>query len=394
MVIYSYSKINTFKSCPLKFKFNYLDKLQKDFTNSIEAIMGTAVHETLEKLYKDLQHGKENSLKSLLDFYKKEWDKRIDKDVKIVKQEYNEKNYFQKGKKHISDYYASYTPFDQDYTVGLEQQISLTIEGYSLTGYIDRLALKKDGAYVIHDYKTSGTLPTTNNIEDDKQLALYSMAIKEKYPDAHKIELVWHYLAFGKEIRITKTDESLTEIKKDIAKWIEKIESEKEFGPKESALCDWCEYASKCPKRKHLFETKQMNLETFSSDLGVKLVDKYTELSILKSHIAEQINGVEQELEKYADREKIDNINGTNSVLKISTDESLKLPSKTSKEYKELKEDIIKRGFLELIDINGYYVDKNLEKLPDDLKAKIQQEATKRESKRFRVVHNSGSLIE
>jgi RecB family exonuclease len=391
MVTYSYSKINSFISCPLKFKFSYLDKEEKDFETSIEGHLGTTTHSTLEKLYKDLQHGKLNSKKELLDFYKKEWDKEFKQKTKIVKPDYSEKDTKSRGVRYISDYYDTYSPFDQDYTVGLEQQVYLKLgdDKYTLTGYIDRLAIKKDGTYVIHDYKTSGTLPTIEYIDEDKQLALYSLAVKEKYPDAKKIELVWHYLGFGKEIRITKSDEKLEEIKRSIKSWIDKIEEEKKFSPKESPLCDWCEFASKCPKRKHIVETKQMSLDRFSTNTGVKLVDKYTELVVLKNHIAEQLKELEESIERYSAQEKVDNIQGTSSLVKVFIEEGVRLPSKTSKEYTEIKEQLIQRGFSELLDINQYYIDKRLESIPEPLKSQIKTAITKKETKKLRLITNS-----
>ena len=49
---FSYSKINTFDSCPQKFKINYIDKV-KNNNESIEAFMGKRVHEVLDWLYKE-----------------------------------------------------------------------------------------------------------------------------------------------------------------------------------------------------------------------------------------------------------------------------------------------------------------------------------------------------
>ena len=45
--IYSYSKLNTYKFCPQKYKIHYLDKVRKP-NESIEAFMGKRVHEVLE----------------------------------------------------------------------------------------------------------------------------------------------------------------------------------------------------------------------------------------------------------------------------------------------------------------------------------------------------------
>ncbi|PIU02676.1 MAG: hypothetical protein COT55_02300, partial [Candidatus Diapherotrites archaeon CG09_land_8_20_14_0_10_32_12] len=115
----------------------------------------------------------------------------------------------------------------------------------------------------------------------------------------------------------------------------------------------------------------------------------YTELAILKSHISEQLNGLREELEKYAEHEKIDNIQGTNALIKILREEGIKLPSKTSKEYKEIKDQIIQAGFSELLDINSYYIDKHLEKLPEPLRSRILAAITKREVKKLRLISDS-----
>ena len=48
---YSYSKINLFNSCSLKYKFLYIDKNYKK-EEGIEAFLGKLIHETLEWIYK------------------------------------------------------------------------------------------------------------------------------------------------------------------------------------------------------------------------------------------------------------------------------------------------------------------------------------------------------
>lgn len=50
--------------------------------------MGSLVHETLEKLYKDLKFQKLNTLKEVLDFYNSEWKKNWNDAIVIVKEQY------------------------------------------------------------------------------------------------------------------------------------------------------------------------------------------------------------------------------------------------------------------------------------------------------------------
>ncbi|MCX6801543.1 MAG: PD-(D/E)XK nuclease family protein [Candidatus Diapherotrites archaeon] len=119
-MVFSHSRIESFENCPLKFKFEYIDKLETGH-ESIEAFMGSRVHETLEKLYRDKRFQKEDSLKDLLGFYSSQWEKNWHEEVRIVRKEYSAENYKKMGEKYIEEYFNSYKPFGQSKTLGLEE---------------------------------------------------------------------------------------------------------------------------------------------------------------------------------------------------------------------------------------------------------------------------------
>jgi putative RecB family exonuclease len=235
----------------------------------------------LEKLYKDLKFQKLNSLQQLLDYYTSEWEKNWNDKILIVRDEYDQDNFKRMGEKFITDYYNRYKPFDQARTIGLEMQIILKLDKnglYILQGYIDRLASPSDGVYEIHDYKTANSLPGQDHVDADRQLALYSIAVKETFKDCKKAILIWHYLAFDKELRSERSDEQLEELKKEVIETIQEIENTKEFKPVESALCDWCAFRELCPRFSHLVEVEDKKPEEFLADDGVKLVNEYAAL--------------------------------------------------------------------------------------------------------------------
>ena len=60
MTTYSHSRLSTFEDCPLKYKYTYIDKLDRDRRDSIEAFMGGLVHATMEKLYHRLEKDDKN----------------------------------------------------------------------------------------------------------------------------------------------------------------------------------------------------------------------------------------------------------------------------------------------------------------------------------------------
>ena len=110
MVVYSHSRLSCYEQCPRKYKLQYIDKVETEIEESVEAFLGSRVHEVLEKLYRDLMHQKENSLEDLIDFLHEEWDKNWDDSIIIVKEEYGPDNYLKMAEKYITDYYKRYYP--------------------------------------------------------------------------------------------------------------------------------------------------------------------------------------------------------------------------------------------------------------------------------------------
>jgi putative RecB family exonuclease len=89
-------------------------------------------------------------------------------------------------------------------------------------------------------------LPSLETIENDRQLALYSIGVKERYPDMKNIRLVWHFLRFDRKIDSTRTDEELEELKQTTIQLIGFIETTEEFSANPSRLCNWCGFKTLC----------------------------------------------------------------------------------------------------------------------------------------------------
>ena len=51
MTVYSYSRVNTFFTCPAQFKFRYIDRLPSPSPEGVELFMGSRFHEAMEFLY-------------------------------------------------------------------------------------------------------------------------------------------------------------------------------------------------------------------------------------------------------------------------------------------------------------------------------------------------------
>jgi len=252
MVIYSHSRLSTFEQCKLRYKYRYIDKIVPEIEKTIEAHLGSMVHKTLEWLYGEVRKGRVPTIDQVIVYYSKSWLEDYE-EVLIPKKGMTDKDYFDKGVMYLLNYYNRYTPFNHEKTLELEKQIFLDLDesgNHKITGFIDRLAYNmQTGEYEIHDYKTSGTMPSQDKIDNDRQLALYSIAVREMFPDITDVKLIWHYLFFNKRIESRRTEEQLQQLKEETVDLIRTIESTQmhEFTPNVTTLCNWCPYKPICP---------------------------------------------------------------------------------------------------------------------------------------------------
>ncbi|MBT4258225.1 PD-(D/E)XK nuclease family protein [archaeon] len=267
MVMYSHSRLSTFEQCPYRYKLRYIDKIKPEVEKSIEAHLGTCVHDTLEWLYIEVKKGKIPTIDDAITYYSEKWQNEFKPSFIIVKKEFTAKDYFEKGVKFLLGYYVKHTPF-QDGTLELEKRIFIKLtEEHKLIGFIDRLSYNKEkNRYEVHDYKTANTLPTQAKMDEDRQLALYSIAIKELYGLEKEVALIWHYLAHDTIIESFRTNEELSQLKESTINLIKTIETAMEYPTKKCILCNWCEYKSMCPEFGGTIKTKEPKEKQVSLD--------------------------------------------------------------------------------------------------------------------------------
>jgi putative RecB family exonuclease len=248
--------------------------------------------------------------------------------------------------------------------------ISFKIDNYTLRGYIDRLSQNKKGVYEVHDYKTSGSLPSQQKFDEDRQLALYQIGIKEKFKDARDVNLIWHYLVFDKEFVSERTDAQLRDLKKEVVSLIKTIEKDTKFAPNESKLCDWCDYPEYCPARKHEYKVQDLPPNKYLKEKGVSLVNKYAAKKAEIGELKVQIDALQCELDliaeaaiEYAKKDEISRITGSDCSLSIATAQTLAFPLSGDEKRPQLEECIKKAGIWDRVSSLNL---KSVEKIASD----------------------------
>ena len=122
--------------------------------------------------------------------------------------------------------------------------------------------------------------------ENEERIRKAARMINEKvlqYKQRYTDKDVQDFLAMAAlqyVIKLTEEEEKLEDdyLPDAIKELIQKIETDRDFAPKESPLCDWCDYQGLCPKRKHLIRVGNLPLNEYLNEEGVTLVNHYVEL--------------------------------------------------------------------------------------------------------------------
>lgn len=238
---YSHSRVETYKQCPRKYKYQYILKYprKENYDANNPLWLGTALHE-------GIQVGKQEGIEEYKSHYPlldtNNWNE-------IIKLEM------------VIDKCVELLPKSDEILIELE------IKNDNFIGYIDYLVKVADGVYDLYDFKYSNNID--NYLESD-QLHLYKYYLETQHPNI-KIRDTYFLFApktfirqkksenifqFRKRLKDTlnSMDAKLVKVDFDINKVKEfeetchKIENATDFPKCESKLCQWCDYQEECKK--------------------------------------------------------------------------------------------------------------------------------------------------
>lgn len=349
MATYSPSRLSAFEKCPLSYRFTYIDRIKKE-EESIDAFVGSRVHEALEKLLKlKMDFGREPTLEKAREIYLKRWEEEYGPHI-VIKDEFaEEEDYKRKGLICLEKYFDMEKGREPGELVDLELQLNFNLGGCSMTGFIDRIE-KVGNTYHIIDYKTSKRAMTQEEADTDRQLALYEIGIRDMFPDAEDVMLHWYYLQHGQVVSSSRDESQLEELSESVVSLIETIETTTDFLPLESKLCGWCEYKDECEAEKRKRTLDASRLEPPIEEL----VEEYASLSEERRGLNAEVKKIEKRLEELkrgfmgvAKDTGAWSIEGSEHALDLKISEDFYIPGKGSEARRLLEEIICSAGAYE-----------------------------------------------
>lgn len=364
----SYSAIDTYKTCPLKYKFQNIDKIREP--KSKEAVFGTLMHSTMKFIHSPSLIPPK--LEDALDFFSRNWNSEV------FEVEAEERAAFSQGVTMIQNYYKKNDP-SQFTVVDLESRFAIETNDeehkHIISGVIDRIDKTEDG-YEIIDYKTTKKMPSQEKVDNDLQLSVYLKAFLARYPKEiehlDKVKVSLYYLKHGVKLTSSRTLEQLKNSENVFLDVIKLIESEK-FEPTIGPLCDWCGYQRFCPMWKHKFkDVRKMDSEEIN-----KIIGEYVDIKNSITSEKAKLENLQDKIAEYMDGEGVDRVFGDNGIIARTLRKTYKYDEKKIREILEPLdhwEDVLK--------IDGIALKNILEVLPyqareDVEKAKVIDKETK-----------------
>jgi DNA helicase-2/ATP-dependent DNA helicase PcrA len=228
----SASDIDTYRLCPLKYKFARVFRIPQEPT--IHQRFGIVLHQVLERFH--TSGG--GSLDELMELFEASWRRAGFGDSD------DERQFRERAVAALERYWRE-DHESQAEPVWFERSFAFRLGPHLLRGRVDRVDRRPDGSYELIDYKT-GKAKTASELREDVQLSLYQMGARESWRLKTSAQS-YLYVLTGEKVPVEHSEEELDRVKATVSQIADGI-LRQDFEPKPSyEVCQFCDYRIICP---------------------------------------------------------------------------------------------------------------------------------------------------
>jgi len=228
----SASDIDTYRICPLKYKFARVFRIPQEPT--IHQRFGIVLHQVLERFHS----AGGGSLKKLMDLFEASWRRAGFGDSD------DERQFRGRAVEALERYWNEDRASEAE-PVWFERSFAFRLGDHLLRGRVDRVDRRPDGSYELIDYKT-GKAKSADELREDVQLSLYQMGARESWRLETSAQS-YLFVLTGEKVPVEHSPEELERVKATVTEIADGI-MKQEFEPKPSyEVCSFCDYRIICP---------------------------------------------------------------------------------------------------------------------------------------------------
>jgi DNA helicase-2/ATP-dependent DNA helicase PcrA len=233
-LVLSASDIETYRTCPLKYKFARVFRIPQEPT--LNQRFGILVHQVLERYH--AAPGEPGSLPALLGLLDAGWRRGG------FGESEQERQLQGKAAAALTRYHERFQE-ERAKPVWFERSFSFRMGPHVLRGRVDRVDELPDGSYELIDYKT-GVPKSAGELKDDVQLSLYAVGAREAW-ELDAARQSYYYVLDDAKVPVTRDSEDrewITDTVRDVGDGI----MGQGFEPTPSvSVCSRCDYRIVCP---------------------------------------------------------------------------------------------------------------------------------------------------
>ena len=233
-LVLSASDIETYRTCPLKYKFARVFRIPSEPT--LNQRFGILVHQVLERF-----HGggaATGSLPELLGLLEAGWRRGGFGDSE------EERQLRGKATRALIRYHERFQDESAE-PVWFEKSFSFRMGPHLLRGRVDRVDRLPDGSYELIDYKT-GRPKSAAQLAEDVQLSLYAVGAKESW-ELEAAQQAYYYVLDDEKVPVDRTAHDREWIEETVLEVADGILGQG-FEPTPSwSACSMCDYRIACP---------------------------------------------------------------------------------------------------------------------------------------------------
>ncbi len=228
----SASDIDTYRICPLKYKFARVFRIPQEPT--INQRFGIVMHQVLERFH--TEGG--GSLERLRELFEISWRRSGFGDSD------DELQFRERAVEALERYWRQDDASEAE-PVWFERSFAFKIGPHLLRGRVDRVDRHPDGSFELIDYKT-GKAKTEDELREDVQLSVYQMGAREAWRLETSAQS-YFYVLTGEKVPVEHSAEELERVRATVSEIAGGILKQR-FEPTPSPdVCRFCDYRIICP---------------------------------------------------------------------------------------------------------------------------------------------------
>jgi DNA helicase-2/ATP-dependent DNA helicase PcrA len=236
---FSASGLQTYSNCPAQYKFSNVLRVPSPPRTYFQ--LGSVVHEVIERLTTQEREGTPPTKDRAYEMLEHFWSSAA---YTSKQKEAEDKTQAQQ----MLDTYLAWNERNDNEIIGAEMKFTFTLNGRSVTGFIDRVEKTPLGEYIVLDYKTGYPTESRNSIKQNIQMNVYTLAVLDKF-DALPQRASLYYVKHDKMVDYLPTQDHVEQQQARLSEMIDNVVLERFPGMPTFQTCRSCSYKDLCEEK-------------------------------------------------------------------------------------------------------------------------------------------------